>query len=181
MPLFRKPVPQDPLIIAMAGVRLGLRVLIVAGDDSEMPSDVAAKVGLSGSVVAAAHSEQAAARVQERATRRGVLVETTIFTGRVPFEDESFDLVIADDRPQPAGQQTTQEVLAEAFRVLRIGGRLVVLRGAPRGGVLHSRREGISDQLATSFLDSLAKTGFRAAREIATREKTSFIEAARPR
>src|ERR687894_152137 len=98
MPLFRKPIPQDPLIIAMAGVRLGLRVLILAGDDCEIPSDVAGKVGLSGLVVAAAHSEQAAARVQERATRRGVLVETTVLTVRVPFEDETFDLVIADDR-----------------------------------------------------------------------------------
>jgi ubiquinone/menaquinone biosynthesis C-methylase UbiE len=165
----------------MAGVRLGVRVLILVGDDAELPSDVAAKVGLSGLVVAAAQSEQAAARVGERATRRGVLVETTVLTARVPYEDQSFDLVIADDRPKPAGQRTVQAVLAEAFRVLKIGGRLIVLRAAPRVGVLHSRSEEVSEKLAASFLDTLSKTGFRAVREIATREKTTFVEAARPR
>jgi SAM-dependent methyltransferase len=181
MPLFRKAVPEDPLIIAMAGVRLGLRVLIFVGDDTEMPSDVAAKVGMSGLVAVAVDSEQRAARVADRGIRRGVLVETTVLTARLPYDDESFDLVIADDRSQPGGQNTSEAALAEAFRLLRIGGRLITLRPAPRAGLLHSSPADLSDTQSASFIDTLAKMGFRAARVIATREKTTFIEAARPR
>ena len=179
MPLFRKTVPQDPLIIAMAGVRLGLHVLILCGDDAEMPSDVAAKVGISGQVVGVASNEQTAARVADRAARRGVLVEPGVLAPRLPFPDETFDLVIADDRPQPAGLRTTDDVLVEAYRVLKGGGRLVALRAAHRS-LLHPRATE-SDAASVSFLEGLSRMGFRAAREIATREKTTFIEAARPR
>jgi ubiquinone/menaquinone biosynthesis C-methylase UbiE len=180
VPLFRKAVPQDPLIIAMAGVRLGLRVLILVGDDAEMPNDVAAKVGLSGQVVAVGATEQVAARIEERAARRGVLVEPSVLAARLPYEDETFDLVIVDDRPQPAGQRTSEVVLTEAFRVLRVGGRLVALRAAPRAGLLGSRSVDAAGGTSAPLLEALARMGFRAAREIATREKTTFIEAARP-
>lgn len=182
MRLFRKAVPEDPLIIAMAGVRLGLRVLILAADDAEMPSDVAAKVGLSGQVVAVAAAEPAAARLGERATRRGVLIEPAVLAPRLPYDNETFDLVIADDRPQPAGQRTTDAVLAEAFRLLRVGGRLVALRAAPRGGLLSARTAvALEGGAPASLFEALGRIGFRAAREIATRERTIFIEAARPR
>jgi ubiquinone/menaquinone biosynthesis C-methylase UbiE len=181
MRLFRKPVPQDPLIIAMAGVRLGLRILIISGDDVEMPSDVAAKAGLSGQVVAVAQTDQAAARTAERATRRGVLIEPVVLETRLPYDNETFDLVIADDRPQPAGQRTREAVLAEAFRVLRAGGRLVTLRAATRSSLLQSRAAVQPETATAAFIETLGTIGFRAAREIATRDKTTFIEAARPR
>jgi SAM-dependent methyltransferase len=181
MRLFRKPVPEDPLIISMAGVRLGERILVVSGDDAEMPSEVAAKVGLSGQVVVAAQTEHAAARIGERATHRGVLIEPVVLETRLPYDDGTFDLVIADDRPQPAGQRTSEAVLAEVLRVLRVGGRLVTLRAAPRSGLLHARATDAPDIAMAAFIETLGKMGFRAAREIATREKTTFIEAARAR
>lgn len=180
MPLFRKATPEEPLIVSMSGARLGLRVLILVGDDVEIPIDVAAKVGLSGQTVALADADGAAARVTGRAERRGVLVETALVSIPVPFADAAFDLVIADDRRQPVGSRMPPPLQAEARRVLRPGGRLVVLRPAPRRWLHLSGGAAQADPAGLAALkEQLASAGFRAVREIATRERTTFVEAAR--
>jgi ubiquinone/menaquinone biosynthesis C-methylase UbiE len=179
MPFLRKPVPEDPLSVAMAGVRLGLRVLIVAADDAEMASDIAVKVGLSGQVVAIGLTAQGVSRVSNRAERRGVLVEVSLLQQPFPFPDHAFDLAVADDRSQPSGARTERTLLEEVFRVLRPGGRLVVLRPAARSrSFIRAANPNASDE-TRALAERLAEIGFRAAREIGTRERTIFIEAAR--
>ena len=180
MPLFRKSAPQDPLIVAMTGARLGHRVLVLMADDAEMPVDLAAKVGLSGQTVVAAASTDAVARVSGRAERRGVLVEAAVLETPIPYGDATFDIVVADDRRQPVGTRTTPALLADSFRVARPGGRLVILRPVPRSSWFLSR-EPASNALAglRSLEQELVAAGFRAVREIGTREGTRFVEAAR--
>jgi SAM-dependent methyltransferase len=178
MPLFRKAAPQDPLIISMTGAALGSRVLIICGDDAELPADVAAKAGMSGQTVALAQTPAAAAFIGARAERRGVLVETGTLDLPLPAEPLAYDLVIADDRPSPAGSRTTPALLAEAFRVLRPGGRIVVLRSA--GGRRWFLPAPVEAPPASRALEQdLLRAGFRAAREIAVRNGVRFIEAAR--
>ena len=179
MPLFRKLAPEEPLVVSMSGARLGLRVLIVVGDDAELPLDVAAKVGLSGQTVVLADSEGAAARVTGRAERRGVFVETAPVSLPLPFADEAFDLVTADDRRQPLGSRIPPAMQAEAHRVLRAGGRLVVLRPAPHRWVLLSRAGREDPGGLAELTEQLTRAGFRAVREIATRDRIAFVEAAR--
>jgi ubiquinone/menaquinone biosynthesis C-methylase UbiE len=180
MPLFRKAAPQDPLIVAMSGARMGLRVLILVADDAEMPVDVAAKVGLSGQTIAVGETPDALARVAGRGERRGVLVETAVLELPLQYGDGTFDLAIADDRSQPAGTRTDEGLLREVFRVLRPGGRLVVLRAAPKSAAFFSRAPGPDvDAGVRALAEKLVTAGFRAVREIATREKTMFFEAVR--
>ncbi len=62
------------LALAMTGVRLGERLLMV-GDDAPLAAQLAAKVGLTGRSVVVVGSEAAAARVTAAAAEAGVLME----------------------------------------------------------------------------------------------------------
>lgn len=178
MALFRKAVPRDPLIISMTGAALGSRVLVFCAGDETMPVDVAAKVGLSGQAVALAADDARSDAIRRRAERRGVFVERGLITTPLPHEDRQFDLVIADDRSPAATAVTDAALLAEAHRVLRPGGRIVVLRSLGRWP--WTRRPppataGIDGALRQALLGA----GFKAAREIGAREGVAFVEAAR--
>lgn len=179
MPIFRKAAPQDPLIVAMAGVRLGDRVLILAADDMEMAVDVGARVGLSGRTAVLGGSEDAAARLTARAERRGVLVESGVLESSLPFEPASFDIVIADER-RTSGGVLSGALTAGVLDVLRPGGRLIVLRRAASRGIPLPWQSSSDNAADTRELEQrLLAAGFRAARQLATREGTTFVEAAR--
>jgi len=178
MPLFRKAAPRDPLIVSMTGAALGSRVLILCARDDRLPVAVAAKVGLSGQAVALAPDTSGAEAIGRRAARRGVFVERDVIALPLPCGDHAFDLVIADDRPGPVGARTDPTLLVEAFRVLRPGGRVVVLRPVRRWP--WPRRSPDADADAAAGLrQALLAAGFRAAREIGAREGIRFVEAVR--
>ncbi|HXE81047.1 MAG TPA: class I SAM-dependent methyltransferase, partial [Vicinamibacterales bacterium] len=114
-------------------------------------------------------------RVARRAETRGVFLEHGLIAEPLPHANEQFDLVIADDRVRP-GSLTGAALLAEALRVLRPGGRIIVLRSYRRWP--WSRGES-PDRVLADLLKALLDAGFRAAREIGAREGISFAEAAR--
>jgi len=176
MPLFRKAARRDPLIIAMTGAALGSRVLMLCAQDESMPIDVAAKVGLSGRAVALAPDTAQSERIGRRAARRGVFVELGLIGVPLPHADHEFDLVIADGRH--GGAEATAP-LREAVRVLRPGGRIVVLGPAPRWWTWRAAPPAEAWQAAGALERSLLDAGFRAAREIGAREGVRFVEAAR--
>ena len=178
MSLFRKTARRDPLIVTMTGAALGSRVLILCADDDALPLDIAAKVGLSGQAVALAPDASRADAMARRAERRGIYIDRGVIALPFPCADQTLDLVIADDRPRPAGVRTAPPLLAEALRVLRPGGRLVVLRSA---GVWPWARGGsdASEATAAALLQELLGAGFRAAREIAARQGIRFLEGAK--
>ncbi len=145
------------LIVSMVGVKLGERLLQIGGGDGRLLAALGAKTGLTGQVSAVEVDAEVAAQVKDQATKDGVLsdVEVAPFTN-LPFDSESFDIVMLPF-PGPAGLRAA----AEAFRVLRLGGRLSIVTREENG----------------SIPEQLQQHGFKAARLLAKREGYVFYEA----
>jgi SAM-dependent methyltransferase len=180
MALFRKAPPQDPLIVSMSGARLGQRMLVVPGSDLQVLIDVAAKVGLTGRAFALVPDPGALPRVQERTVQQGVLVDAEPLTVPFPLPDASFDVAIVDDRVMRPAARSTDALLPELARVIRPGGRLLVLVPAPSSPLAGLFGSEASAPDVSGLIRTLGAGGFTAGRLLGVRQGTAFVEAVRP-
>jgi ubiquinone/menaquinone biosynthesis C-methylase UbiE len=153
------------LAAQMVGTRLGDRVLILGGGDGRFVAAIGAPTGLTGRVTAVEPDAAVANRVELAATAAGVLVEVlTAGFDRLPFEDAAFDVAVV---PMPATLEAANAALADAWRVVRAGGRamIVTAAGAPQ---------------SAAVIAALGHAGFRAARLLGEREGLAFYESSRP-
>jgi len=124
------------LALAMTGVRMGERLLMV-GDDAPLAAQLAAKVGLTGRSVVVVGSEAAAARVTAAAADAGVLLEDVRVGAlpALPVDEGAFDAAVMDAGPtflttlDGPGRLALARSLA---RALRPAGRLIVVEGQPK-------------------------------------------------
>jgi SAM-dependent methyltransferase len=176
--------PAD-LAIGMAGVRLGERVLQAGTADPRVFALIASKVGLTGCACAVVDAPAAAQRIETAAAREGVLVDVaTVEHGPWPYDRGSFDLGIVDGNVLLAADEASRHLrLQEMRRVVRAGGRVLVVYRAPRG--LASRlgfapsSPGPSAHGGT-LVRAIEDAGFRPVRLLAEREGMTFVEGFRP-
>src|SRR5690242_3160204 len=99
MAIFRKAqAPETPLIVSVTGVRLGMRVLGILGQDARPFFELARRVGLTGRAIAVAENEQLAAAIGEAAINDGVTLDVMSPYLPLTVPDESVDLVVVDER-----------------------------------------------------------------------------------
>jgi ubiquinone/menaquinone biosynthesis C-methylase UbiE len=171
----RKP-NLERLPVAMSGVRMGERVLQIGVDDASLLGAIAAKVGLSGHAAIAVTSERQAARARASAAAAGALADVQMTQGALPFADEAFDVVVVHAAAVPqALADRSGVVLNDSRRVLRGGGRIVVIEQRGRGWF--ARRRAAAGADPTALLQALTVAGFRASRVLAEREGYRFLEA----
>lgn len=170
----------ERLPVAMSGVRMGERALQIGIDDPSLASAIAAKVGLSGHAALAVNDDRTAAKARSAAATAGVLVDVLVTPlDSLPFPGDSFDAIVlhaAASALPPLQATAGVAMLREGHRVLRAGGRIVVLEGSPRRGVgawFRSRRPPLHPG---SLAGALGAAGFRAARPLAEREGYRFTE-----
>jgi SAM-dependent methyltransferase len=185
IPLRRRRDDPYLLVVGMTGVRMGDRVAQIGCAHGGRLAAIAAKAGLSGRAVAIVPDEASAARARKGVEDAGVLVEieTTRTTTVLPVETSGFDLVVVDETGgllATMGAADRVATVREALRILRPGGRLVVIGAAPRGGLgaLFSRRSG-----APPFdpAPSLEADGFRQVRTLAEKDGLIFVEGVKPK
>ena len=167
----------ERLPVVMSGVRMGERALQIGVDDSDLVGAIAAKVGLSGHAAVVVTEERHAEKVRAAAARAGALVDVQVAPlDSLPFGDEAFDVVVlhaAGVNPAHAGNQSVG-ILRDALRVLRGGGRLVIIEGSGSGLVTRLRMPARMD--TTGTLSALDAAGFTATRLLAEREGYAFLE-----
>src|SRR5437764_6624438 len=170
------------LAVSMTGVKLGDRVAFIGAPDPARTAAIAAKVGLSGRAAAAVPDEQALARVNRAAAGAGVLVDADIGDARtLPYGDGEFDLAVIDDTGAMFEQLIDGDraaIAREAARILRPGGRLVVLGGGEPTGLARwmSRTPASPFVVSGSINALLGANGFRIVRTLADREGLIFVE-----
>lgn len=174
------------LALAMTGVRMGERLLMV-GDDAPLAAQLAAKVGLTGRSVVVVGSEAAAARVTAAAAEAGVLLEDVRVGAlpTLPVDEGAFDAAVVDAGPTflTALDGPGRLALARSLaRALRPAGRLIVVEGQPGSTFkpFQAKPAGLDAFRAAGGATALLETaGFRPVRLLADRDGQRFTEGLR--
>ena len=112
--------------VAVANVREGDRVLDIAGGTGDLARAFAKKVGARGMVVHTDINEAMLRQGRNRLLDEGLVLPTSICDAeRLPFDSGGFDLVSVAFGLRNMTHK--ERALAEMNRVLRAGGRLLVL------------------------------------------------------
>jgi SAM-dependent methyltransferase len=174
------------LALAMTGVRMGERLLMV-GDDAPLAAQLAAKVGLTGRSVAVVGSQAAAARVTAAAAEAGVLLEDVRIgtLPMLPVDKGAFDVAVLDAGPTfltALDGPGRIELARSLARALRPAGRLIVVEGQPKSPFkpFQAMPAGLETFRAAGGAITLLETaGFRPVRLLADREGQRFTEGLR--
>jgi hypothetical protein len=173
----------EPLPITMTGVRMGERLLQIGIDDSVTIGALAKKVGLSGVNALAVTSDAEARRAKSAADAAGVLIDVQVTQwNALPFDAGSFDIVVVHaTRGLFASMAPEHRVwcLQESRRMLRHGGRIVVIEAAPRGGLASLFRRHSTDEhyaRAGGAEGALKAEGFKPVRILGEAEGYIFTE-----
>jgi SAM-dependent methyltransferase len=179
---------SDPylLIVGMTGVKMGDRFVQIGCAHGGRLAAIAAKVGLSGRAAVVAPDESSAARAR-RPARTPALIEGGGSPSRLPLGDDEFDLAVVDDTAGLFGTMRPEGRVAsirELVRVLRPGGRVLIIGAVPRGGlgaVLSRTQSGPPFVASGDAVAALEADGFKSARTLAEREGLVFVEGIKPR
>ena len=181
---------SDPylLMVGMTGVKMGDAFVQVGCAHGGRLAAVAGKVGLSGRAAVVAPDESSAARARKAAEDAGVLVEVEVAPPtRLPLADDAFDVAVVDDTAGLFGTMRPEDRVAairELVRVLRPGGRVLVVGAVPRGGlgaVLSRTQSGPPFVASGDATKALEADGFKSVRTLAEREGLVFVEGIKPR
>lgn len=153
----------------MSGIKLGDRLLVLGGTDTALAAALSAKVGLTGRACLVVEGEDERQRAAAAVEQEGVLVESFAapFTA-LPFEPGSFDVAVLRQTLPSAAADSRRRIVADVRRVVRPGGRVVVIDDARRGG---------NGAESAALLDG---AGLRGARILAEREGLVFVEGVNP-
>src|SRR5688500_5008504 len=135
MSWFRKS-SSEPLAVTMTAVKLGNRFLSVGLRDIALIAAVAAKSGLTGRACAVDADEARVASARDGREREGARAEVTRApVGMWPYDESSFDVALTAHLLPTLTSDVRAQCVSETLRVLRPGGRAVVIEAAPRGGL----------------------------------------------
>ena len=174
--------PRD-LEFSMAGLKLGKYVLQVDGRDGGLIAALAGVVGLSGEACAIVESEAQLQMFERAAAGAGVLVEVKV--GRLaalPYDAGTFDLAVLKQTLGHMNPLTRIKCLQEVFRVLKVGGRCLVIDQAIRGGLAAIfTRQSVDIRYADGGARrALKEEGYAGVRLLAERDGLVFVEGTKP-
>jgi ubiquinone/menaquinone biosynthesis C-methylase UbiE len=187
MSLFARGGDPYMLVVGMTGVKMGDRLVQLGCAHGGRLGAVASKVGLSGQAVAIVPDEASAVRARKGAAGAGVLVEVEVGPlTHLPLADRAFDVAVVDDTGGLFGSTVPADRLAivrELQRVLRPGGRVVLIGATPRAGLgaLLTRAQAGPPFVASDEARHELASVFRPVRTLAEREGLVFVEGMKPR
>ena len=167
---------------AMIGAKAGDCVLVLGAGDAGLAADTALVTGLNGSTVVADPSPDMAARIDAAAARAGALVETSVSPfATLAFDAGRFDIIVVQIG---LGSQPEHgvAVLSESARVVRPGGRVLVIERTRKPGLAGAFGAPAGTPIdGAAVQDALGRAGLRAARVLAETGGQMFVEAIKPR
>jgi ubiquinone/menaquinone biosynthesis C-methylase UbiE len=163
--------------VSMVGARPGDSVLFCGAGRPDIAGAVGAVTGLNGQTTVVDRQDGAKARVAAGAAAAGALVDfTDAPLTMLPFDGGQWDLAVIPTGLTTLGGNATN-VLAEAVRVVRSGGRVVIIERVSRPGLFglfHTPEVSVAPVEATT--GALSAAGLRGVRLLAEVEGVRYFE-----
>src|SRR4051794_9587494 len=173
----------EPLAVAMAGIKLGDRLLMLGCGDPRLIAQLAVKTGLTGRAFAADARADLTAAAEQLAPREGALIGTaTVQWSALPLEPATFDVAVVRHVFPGLSKPDRIACATEIPRVLRPGGRCLAIDPGQVAGLagLVNRTTVTTDySVDGGAVATFEAAGFRGARVLAERDGMVFSEAAR--
>lgn len=182
MSLFRAGPSPHQTALAMVGVKPGKTAVVVGAGDGALAAELALITGLNGRTVVIDAREAARGTVEAAAGRAGALVEFEPGQPtRLPVDAGAADVAVLNRLLGGAADRAA--VASEAVRVIRPGGRIIVLEGEPRRGLMArlSRPQGPPPLQGAVVCDLLRQAGLRAVRVLADADGVTYVEGVKAR
>lgn len=174
---FRKSAPSEPLAVTIAGVKLGDRLLAVGLSEPALIAALAIKSGLTGEARAIDPDAERVEKGRVAIEREGALVDVTCAPwGLWPFDAESVDVTAIISLLPKLPEDARARVIGETLRVLRPGGRAIVIEPARRGGIGALLHPDTADSTYRGPVAALKSNGFVAVRQLAEAGGTIYVE-----
>jgi ubiquinone/menaquinone biosynthesis C-methylase UbiE len=176
---FRKGPSPYQTALAMVGAKHGDQVVLVGATDVDLAAQLALVTGLNGQTTVIDRSEEQG-RVDAAAAKVGALVEfgaappTTL-----PTATGSVDVLVVSIGLGSLDPSQRTKTIEEAMRVLRPGGRTIVIEGIPPPRQTANAERPPID--AADVLALLESVGGKAVRTLATVDGRTYFEARKPR
>jgi ubiquinone/menaquinone biosynthesis C-methylase UbiE len=171
----------EPLTVSMTSIKLGDRLLVIGASDTSLIAALATKAGLTGRACMVEEDDALRARAAAAVEREGALVESfTAPFSTLPFEAGAFDVVVARNALRSMLEERRRQFAAGVHRVLRPGGRCVVIEGHRQGGLASLLKSESSEPGLEGIEAAFTAAGFRGVRRLAEREGLAFVEGVKP-
>ena len=160
----------------MIGAKAGGSVVVIGAAGPAVAAEVALVTGLNGRTLVIVPRGIAPAVVEKAATEAGALVDIeTSDLASLPVADGAFDIAVISDADVDA---SLDGVIREAARVVRAGGRVVVVKGRKVTGLRKLLSGSASDTAAADdrILSLLSGAGLRGTRLLGLAEGVSYFE-----
>ena len=180
MALFRKGPSPFMTALAMIGAKPGDRALVAGRPDARLVAEVARSTGLNGQTLLAAPASLRKA-YEAAAAEAGVLIEMLDLPADatdLPGADGTHDLAVLHFDLHEIVGTTRQQLARSALTAVRPGGRVILIEGRRRSGLLSKRAPTVP---ADAVLALLAGAGGVAARVIGSEDDVTYFETRRAR
>lgn len=169
--------PQTAVV--MIGAKSSDDVLFLGASHLEVAAATGEITKLNGRTLVVDQDAGANARTEAAAVEAGGIVEFLHAPAEsVPLNAATFHIVVAAHLPEwsSGGDQR----LHEAMRLLRPGGRVILIYGEPKRGLLSSKTPAPQPP-QDDVVSHLTSAGFNGARRLAESEGVAYYEARKPR